>query len=243
MTAKIALFRARGDAVGSARRVRRLGFAVAILPVIEIAPRAFAPAKARYDGVIATSAKAFLSEAPIDRASPLFVVGAQTAHAARARGWRLAAPPAPNATRLVETLGRLTAPGASLLYLAGRDRKDTLEAALGATRALEIVEAYGAEARGIWSAAEVRALPACVAALHYSARSATLAARLAQAAGLAGRFAAMTHVCLSKDVAEPLEAIGAARIFVAEEPDEPALLAALNRAAALVFYSDERYRI
>ena len=150
MTARIALFRAREDAAGSAARLRRLGFAVANLPVIEIAPLPFAPAKTRYDAVIATSAKAFLSDAPVERASPLFVVGARTARAAESHGWRLAAPPAPDAARLIEALERLMAPGASLLYLAGRDRKGGLEAALGATRALEIVEVYAAEAREAW---------------------------------------------------------------------------------------------
>jgi uroporphyrinogen-III synthase len=242
MKPRIALFRAREDAAGSAARLRRLGFAAANLPVIGIAPRPFAPAKTRYDAVLATSAKAFLSDAPVERASPLFVVGARTARAAKSRGWRLAAPPSPDAARLIEALERLTAPGASLLYLAGRDRKSALEAALGATRALEIVEAYSAEAREAWSPAEVRALAACEAALHYSARSAALAARLAEAAGLSERFATMSHVCLSEDVAAPLRAIGVARVFVAEAPDEATLLATLSHAAR-VFPSDRRYPI
>jgi uroporphyrinogen-III synthase len=242
MTARIALFRAREDAARAAARLRRLGFAVANLPVIEIAPRPVAPSRTRYDAVVATSPKAFLSDAPVEKASPLFVVGARTARAAESRGWRLAAPPAPDAARLIEALRRLTAPGASVLYLAGRDRKGALEAALGATRALEIVEAYAAEAREGWSGAEVRALAACEAALHYSARSAALAARLAEEAGLSGRFAAMAHVCLSEDVAEPLRAIGAARVFVAGAPDEAALLATLSHAAR-VFPSDGGYPI
>jgi uroporphyrinogen-III synthase len=242
MTARIALFRARKDAASSAARLRRFGFSVAQLPVIEIAPLPFATAKTRYDAIVATSAKAFLSEAPVDRASPLFVVGARTAREGEARGWRLAAPPAPDAERLVETLERLTKPGASLLYLAGRDRKHALEAALGATRALEVVEAYAAEARTGWRPAEARALASCAFALHYSPRSAALAVRLAEAAGLSGRFAAMTHVCLSAEVAGPLEEIGAAHVLVAERPDEPALLAALSHAARL-FPSDRPYRI
>jgi len=242
MTARIALFRAREDAAATAARLRRLGFSVAELPVIEIAPLPFAPAKTRYDAVVATSAKAFLSEAPVDRASPLFVVGAGTAREGEARGWRLAAPPAPDAERLVETLERLTEPGASVLYLAGRDRKDAVEAGVGPTRALEVVEAYAAVERTGWRPAEARALASCAFALHYSKRSAALAARLAEAAGLSGRFDAMTHVCLSADVAGPLEAIGIAHVLVAERPDEPALFAALSRAAR-VFPSDRPYRI
>jgi uroporphyrinogen-III synthase len=242
MRARIALFRAREDAAGSAARLRRLGYSVAQLPVIEIAPLSFAPAKTRYDAVVATSAKAFLSEPPVDTASPLFVVGAKTAREGEARGWRLAAPPAPDAEQLVDTVERLTEPGASVLYLAGRDRKDAVEAALGPTRALEVVETYAAEERTGWRPAETRALASCAFALHYSHRSAALAARLAEAAGLSGRFAAMTHVCLSADVAGPLEAIGTAHVLVAERPDEPALFAALSRAGRL-FPSARPYRI
>ena len=241
-TPRIALFRAREDAAGSAARLRRLGFSVAHLPVIEIAPLPFAPAKARYDAVVATSAKAFLSEAPLDRAAPLFVVGARTAREGEARGWRLAAPPAPDAERLAGTLERMTEPGASVLYLAGRDRKPALEAALGATRALEVVEAYAAVARRGWRPAEIRALASSAIALHYSHRSAELAVRLAEAAGLSAQFAAMAHICLSADVAAPLQAIGAAHLFVAQRPDEPSLLATLSHAARL-FPSDRPYRI
>ena len=112
-----------------------------------------------------------------EAASPLYVVGARTARAAEARGWRLAAPPAPDAARLAETLRRELPPGASVLYLAGRDRKPALEAALGGFCALEVAEAYVAEARASWRPPEIRALASCAAALHYSRRSAVLAAQ------------------------------------------------------------------
>ena len=52
----------------------------------------------------------------------------------------------------------------------------------------------------------------------------------------------MAHICLSEDVAEPLKAIGAAQLFVADAPDEAALLATLSHAAR-VFPSDWRYPI
>jgi uroporphyrinogen-III synthase len=235
MAARIALFRARENAAASAARLRRIGFSVASLPVIEVAPRAHNPAKTRYDAVIATSAKAFIGDCPVDRASPLFVVGVTTARGAQARGWRLAAPPAPNVERLIDAFERETASGANLLYLAGRDRKDAVEAALGGTRVLEVVEVYAAEARKRWRAAEVRALASCDAALHYSPRSAALAARLAEAAGVSAVFLAMQHFCLSRGVAEPLEAIGA-HVVVAETPDEPALFAALSQVRARISF-------
>jgi uroporphyrinogen-III synthase len=231
--ARVALFRARDDSAASAARLRWLGFSVVCAPVVEIVARPVTPVKTRYDVVVATSANAFLNEAPVATAAPLFVVGAKAGRAAEKRGWRLAAAPAPDADKLIATLRRQMAPGAAALYLAGRDRKRTLEAALGAICSLEVVEAYAAEAREAWRPAEVRALAECASALHYSRRSAALASRLAEAAGLAEIFATMRHVCLSADVAEPLQAIGAAEVLVADAPDEPALFATLRQAQRL----------
>jgi uroporphyrinogen-III synthase len=228
MTTRVALFRARGDGTASAARLRGLGFSVACLPVIEIKPQPVRTRRRRYDAVIATSSAAFLGEGP-KGISPLFVVGARTARAAKARGWRLASAPAPDAEKLTERLQGALNPGASVLYLAGRDRKGTIEAALESAFALEVVEAYAAEGRKAWRPAEARALASCVAALHYSRRSAGLAAALARGSGAEAPFLELTHVCLSRDVAEPLEAAGAGRIAIAESPDEAGLFHALCR--------------
>ena len=107
-------------------------FAVARVPAIEIVALAFTPKRRRYDAVVAASDKAFLADTSVDRASPLYVVGARTARAAEAHGWRLAAPPAPDSRRLVEMLNRTISRGAPVLYLTGRDRSLTIEAALAA---------------------------------------------------------------------------------------------------------------
>jgi uroporphyrinogen-III synthase len=226
---KVALFRARKDATASAARLRGLGFSVACLPVIETKAQAVRPRRARYDAVIATSANAFLGDGLSDTSSPLYVVGAHAARAAKTRGWRLASAPAPDATQLAETLQGALQPGASVLYLAGRDRKSAIEAALGRAFALEIIEAYAAEARKHWRPTEARALASCVGALHYSRRSAGLAAALAKVSGAESCFLELEHVCLSPDVAEPLKAAGAVRIAIAETPDEAALFRALCR--------------
>ena len=191
----VALFRARDDAALSVARLRKLGFRAISAPVIEIAPVRVRAAHKRYDAVVASSARAFAGGAIAEAASPLYVVGARTARAAEAIGWPPAAPPARDAARMVEILRRDLPRGASVLYLAGRDRKPTLEASLG-EYALEVVEAYAAEARLSWRAPEIRALASCDAALHYSRRSAGLAARLAESSGLKERFLeCATSVC------------------------------------------------
>jgi uroporphyrinogen-III synthase len=229
MLVRVALFRAREDARASAARLRRLGFSVACLPAIEIKALAVRPAWTRYGAVVATSDKAFPGDGPPETSSPLYVVGDRTGRAAEARGWRLASPPAPDAARLIETLSAAVRPGERVLYLAGRDRKGAIEAALSGAFSLEVVEAYAAEARAAWRPGEARALASCVAALHYSRRSAALAAELAKRSGREAQFLDLCHVCLSGDVAEPLRALGAAHIAIAETPDEAGLFQALSR--------------
>ena len=150
---------------------------------------------------------------------------------AREAGLALAGEPAADASALAERLVRTLPPGARLLYLAGRDRKPALEAALAAAGlVVHAVELYAADAREAWSAREAGAVAGCDGALHYSRRTAALSLALAARAGLAERFRALLHVCLSAEVAEPLAADGATRIAVAAAPDEAHLLAALERA-------------
>jgi uroporphyrinogen-III synthase len=186
------------------------------------------PQRPRYDAVIASSDKALLSDPLLDKRSPLYVVGARTGRAAETRGWRLASPPARNAEELIAKLTGALKPQASVLYLAGRDRKDVIETTLDDAFALEVVEAYAAVARQAWRPAEARSLASCVAALHYSRRSVGLAAALAKTAGAGACFLNLKHVCLSRDVAEPLQAIGATGIALAETPDEAGLFGTLR---------------
>jgi uroporphyrinogen-III synthase len=227
--AVVALFRAEDDAAATARRLAELGFAAALLPVF--APKAVraTPRRARYDAVLATSARAFPTPAPTAPDTSLFVTGSRTARAAEAAGWRLSAPPASDAAGLAALVRDRLPPGASVLYLAGRDRKPTLEQSLSGAYALETVEVYAAEARDAWALEEVEAFLRVGAALHYSRRSADLAARLAERSGAAAHFRGLIHFCLSRDAAAPIDALGA-KTIVAARPEEPALLLALHAA-------------
>jgi len=235
VTVTIALTRAQDDAEATAAALRLRGFAAAIAPAIEIRAVAAALPAGRFDALIATSPRAIFALDPGERArfeaTPLHVAGERTAQAARDAGLMLAGAPAADSATLVGRVAAVLTPSARVLYLAGRDRKPTLEAAFAASGAkLEVVALYAAEAREAWSAREARAIAGCTAALHYSRRTATLALALATRAGLAERFRTLVHVCLAADVAEPLRTHGAERVAVAEAPDEPRLLTALERA-------------
>jgi len=236
MIRRIALLRAEDDAEATAAELAARGFEAAIAPAIEIHTLPAALPQGPFDALVATSRRAIQALCAADCARlaniPLHVVGARAARAARDAGLAFADEPAADAAGLAERLARTLPPGARLLYLAGRDRKPMLEAALAAAGfSVEAVELYAAEVRETWSGRETGAVAGCDAALHYSRRTAALAVTLAARSGLAERFRLLLHVCLSADVAEPLAAAGAARIVVAAAPDEAHLMTALERAA------------
>jgi uroporphyrinogen-III synthase len=237
VTKRIALMRARDEAERSAALLRARGFLTALAPATEVRATGALPPPGPFDAVVATSAKAIALLAPAAReriaGAPLFVVGRRTARAARDAGMRIAGEPAPDVAALVAALLQRLAPRSRVLYLAGRDRRKALEAALNeAGHLTTTVEIYAAEARAAWSEAEARAIATCGAALHYSRRSAALAVALAERAGLADRFRALLHVCLSRDAGEPLRAFGAPRLAFASQPRENELIDALERALA-----------
>jgi uroporphyrinogen-III synthase len=235
VTRRIALMRAQSDAEATAAELAARGFEAVIAPAIEIRALSAPPPDGRFGALVATSPRALqaLGEAVRARLAtiPLHVVGARAARAAREAGLALAGEPTADAAALARRLARTLPSTARLLYLAGRDRKPTLEAALVAAGfAVQALELYAAEARDAWSAQEARAVAACDGALHYSRRTAALAVALAARAGLAERFRAIDHFCLSDDVAAPLLADGARRVVCADAPDEARLIAALERA-------------
>jgi len=235
LTTKVALMRARDDAARSAALLRSRGFLAALAPAIEIRATGAAPPPGPFDAVAATSARAVALLAPAARAAiagaPIYVVGDRTARAAAKAGIPVVAEAAPDAAALIDALRLRLAPHSRVLYLAGRERRGALEAALReAGHYVTPVEVYAAEARAAWSEDEARAIGECGAALHYSRRSAALAVELAKRAGLAGSFRALLHVCLSADAGEPLRAWAAPRLHYAAEPREDRLVEALERA-------------
>jgi uroporphyrinogen-III synthase len=227
MSLTVALFRAREDAKRSAEALAGRGFAAAHAPVVEILATGAPPPAGPFDFVVATSAKAIELASPEALAAvraPLYVVGERTAAAARWAGLA----PQTVAAEIVALLPRL--PRGRALYLAGADRKPDLEAALGAGAATLIV--YEARARAGWDESQARAVGEARAALHYSERSAALAAALAEKAGLAATFRRIPHVCLSRAAAAPLARFGVKSALWPSAPEEAALLDVLESALA-----------
>ena len=230
---RVFVCRARDDAERTATRLRASGHDPVIAPVLRIvatcAPR---PAGA-VDAILTTSGHAIETAGtalePLRR-KPLFAVGDATARTARQAGFEDVRTSRGDAEDLA-TLVALTLPRpAHLLYVCGRDRKPRTEAALiAAGYTVALWETYAAEPEPAWDEAARRAVASgsLDAALHYSARSATLALSMADRHGLHAPFGRLAHLCLSEDVAAVLRAATAPRVRVAARPDEASLLALL----------------
>ena len=225
------VLRASEDAQRTARKLAELGFDCVLSPVLEIVSTGAKAPSEDFEAVIVTSAKALEHGEQNDslRGLPLFVVGARTAALAERRGWRIAGCAPESAALLPVILGARPSPG-RLLYLAGRQRRETLETQLRAAgREVVTLETYEArEATALTGeASEALASGGLSAALHYSPRSAAIFARLALSANLVAVAGALAHFVISAETAAALAPLGALTTRVAASPDEDALLAAL----------------
>lgn len=230
---RVLVLRAREDATRTAGKLREMGFEPVLSPVLEIVATGAALPQGHYDAVLASSAKGVEclgAQAEALKALPFHAVGAKTAAAAKACGFR---PDiiAGNAEAILPLLLERYPSPSHFLYLAGRDRQPTLEAGLRAAgHEVASVDVY--EARAVGSLTdEARAVIEAGAigiTLHYSRRSAEIFLALIAAAGLTERLSAIAHVALSEDVATPLRALGL-QPAVATKPNEAHLLACATK--------------
>jgi uroporphyrinogen-III synthase len=157
-------------------------------------------------------------------------VGEETARAAREHGFGDIMVGSGGVRSLIALISRQFATTLPLLYLAGHDRKEELEAKL-------TEHGYRVVAVSVYRAKEVTALTAAQVAaltgaridtvLHYSRRSAEIFCRLMRREGLEAILHTARHLCISPDAADPLRAMVGLDIRVAAEPVEASLLAEL----------------
>ena len=242
---RLLVTRPEPDGARTAQALRARGHAVVLAPLLRTETIAFVLPEQAFSAVVLTSANAARAIADHPGRAQLtaltaFTVGRRTAEAARGLGFREVHSADGDKGDLVELLraDRLRTQsathGAPLLYLAGEDRAGDLaqgDLAQGGLPVRTVV---------VYRAVKAAHFPPEVAAalargaidgvLHFSARSA--AAYLDCAAHDAIREAALTpvHYCLSRQVAAPLTAAGAAAVRIAARPDEAALLELVGAA-------------
>jgi uroporphyrinogen-III synthase len=231
---RILVTRPRQDAKRTAARLAEHGFQAVIAPVIRIAPLAFQVPDGDFDAVLLTSANAAMALRKLGLGErPVFAVGRITAIATHEAGAAVVHEADGDATGLAALVKAALPPGARLLRLAGRDRKDEPDASLTAAGyVLQVVETYEAKPEAELPAVAREALAAgkLDGALHFSRRSAEILRDLARQADLSDALKLLVHACLSGDVAVPLKEAGAARVVVAERPHQTSMLAALSAA-------------
>ncbi len=227
------MLRATDDAARTADRLRAIGLIPVLSPVLEIAATGAQLPQGAYDALLASSAKGveLARGAEAFKPLPLHAVGERTAHAARAHGFHPDIV-AGNAEAILPLLLERYQRPAHFLYLAGRDRQQTLEAGLKAAgHRVAAVEVYEARAAKALSREAVDAIAAgeIDAVLHYSRRSAEIFIALAKGAGILEKTRDALHVALSQEVAQRLLCENIPNVGVAERPDEDHLLELLAR--------------
>jgi len=235
---RILLTRPRERSEHIAELLRERGHRVLLSPVIDIrflqGPEL---ALAGMQAILVTSAngvRALALRTP-QRDVPVYVVGPQTANAARAAGFMDVRQGEGDAAALAESvIGRAAPQAGALLHAAGRPHNAQLAEMLSgrgfAVRVEELYEAVavprlGAEARDSIVSGTLDA------AMLFSPRSATILVRQVQQAGLAERCATLTAFCISEAAADALAPLPFAACAIAEHPDRPSMLALVDEPA------------
>jgi uroporphyrinogen-III synthase len=224
--------------------LRAKGYEVLRAPMLRLEPVAFHDdMNARYGAVIVTSANALRSIEPHLKGHrllelPLFVVGEQTAVAARRAGFTDVISAEGDAAGLRDlVLAKVKAKqlkkASTLLYLAGADLARDLAGELGehglrvvtqTTYKMSPVASLPREVCDAFAANRIEAV------LHYSRRSARAFLDAARAGGVEISALAIPQCCISAAVASVVRDAGATQVMVAASPDENALFEALDRA-------------
>ena len=226
---RLLVTRPEPDDARTAALLRARGHEVVLAPLLRIEPLDFELPDEPWSAVVMTSANAARAVADHPRRAALiareaFAVGRHTAEAARAAGFRTVHSADGDKDDLADFLrARRGEAFGPLLYLAGEERAGDLAA--GGLSMVTVVT---------YRAVKVQHFPPEVAAalvrraldgvLHFSARSAQAYLDCASREGILEAALAPVHVCISRQVAQPLAAAGAAAIRIASRPDEAAMI-------------------
>jgi uroporphyrinogen-III synthase len=234
---RLLVTRPEPDGERTAQALRARGHAVVLAPLLRTEPVPFALPERAFSAVVLTSANAARAVAAHPGrarliALPAFAVGRRTAEAARAIGFSDVHSADGDKADLGALLrAQLGAEHGALLYLAGEDRAGDLTADGLQVHTVVVYRAVKAE-RFEPPVAAALADGALDGVLHFSARSAEAYLACAARDGIGDQALAPMHYCLSRQVAAPLTAAGAAAVRIAARPDEAALLELVGEGSA-----------
>jgi uroporphyrinogen-III synthase len=220
-------------ASATARRLRAMGFAPYVAPLLAITPiPARLPPADRLGAIVIASQHAVAPLPPSHHALPLFAVGEATAEMARLHGFSQVSSADGDAVALAALVAREMVPGGlPLLLVAGRGQGHDLSRRLGEDGfAVDLVHVYAARA--------VETLPAAAHAmiganrggrvLLFSRETAFCFRRLIEETNLLAGFSTLDLAAISRPVAEAAGGLPWRSIRVAMTPTETAVLALLH---------------
>ena len=231
--------RPRAEAETLAAALAERGIEAIIEPLLEIHYRS-EPALdlAGVQAILCTSANGVRALARLtgERALPLFAVGEASAARARDEGFaRVESAGGSLADLAALARDRLRPDAGRLLHVAGSAVAGDLAGALRATGfAVDRAVLYEARPAAGLSGACVRALSAGIVdfALFFSPRTALIFARLAVRAGIAEVLDPVAAISISAAADSALGKLRLRERHIAERPDQPSLLTALDRVLA-----------
>lgn len=227
---RLAVTRPLEDAQALKAALEGRGHKVVLAPVMEIVPKPRPLDLAGVQALLATSAngvRALAASTPA-RAVPILCVGPATAAAAWAAGFTRVETAGGDAVALAALACEKCNPSAGrLLHAAGATTAGDLKGALEARGfAVERQVLYEARAATVLTSEAVAALRdrSLDGILFFSPRTVRLFAALAAAGGLTAACAPLTAFCLSEAVGAAARALPFARLAVAEQASEEALV-------------------
>ena len=228
---RIAITRPLADGERTATTLRARGHQVLVAPMMKVELVA-ADLAGDWGAVVVTSANApgaiaAHSARAVLIKRPAYAVGRRSAEAARQAGFGDVTTAGGDVRDLVRLIAERHADAAGpLLYLAGEDRAADLigeMAAHGIAAVMRVVyraitAPFPPQLVAVLKAGEIDAV------LHFSKRSAENYLAGARAAGIVAQALAPRQLCLSAQIAAPLQNGGAHHVTVAARPDEDALI-------------------
>ena len=234
---RLLVTRPEPDGEGTAERLRTLGHDVVLVPVLRVQAVDLTFGPGPFGALVVTSRNAVRALASHARRNelvgiPVFAVGARSAEAAREARFSEVVSADGDVDDLIRLIAaRFSGNGTLILYLAGEDRAGDLAGGLAAHGiAVETAIAYRAVPDEDFPARLVAGLAggSLDAVLHYSRRSAEAFLAGAEATEITRPMLAAVHLCLSAEVAAPLEDAGATQVRIASHPNESALFGLLS---------------
>lgn len=228
---RLLVTRPREDAETFAAVLKERGHEAVVAPLLELRfmPGGEIPLL-NFQAVLASSAngiRAFAARSS-QRNLPVYVVGPQTAEAARQSGFADIISADGDAAALIAKVAESTSPAkGKLLHAAGAETAGRIKHALAG-------HGYQVETAILYEAVPVELLPANAGeelradrldgVLMFSPRSARIFAALAAKDGLAEHCQRLEAFCISVATAEALSPLGFARLAVAGSPNQAAML-------------------